>query len=98
MSCTAVTMTTGMSGILFLGPFEQADAVHFGHHQVGQHELKFLATIQQGEGFLTGSGLTTLIVSEGKHGADDLADCVFIVDHQDPFSSHARVEVYRNHT
>ena len=44
-------------GILFLGALEEGDAVHLGHHQVGEDEIEFLARFEQGHGFDAAGGL-----------------------------------------
>ena len=44
-------------GIFFLGLFEQADAVEFGHHQVGEHELELFAGVEDSERFQAGTCL-----------------------------------------
>ena len=69
-------------GKTFLGAFEQADAVEVGHHQVGEHQFEYLAGIEQRESFHAGTGLLPGVAGGGKNGADNLADCLFVVDYE----------------
>ena len=80
-------------GELFLGAFEQADAVEVGHHQIGKHEFELLAGIEQGEGFQAGTGLLPTIAGGGQDGADNLADGFFVVDYKNAVW-HGALSVY----
>ena len=80
-------------GKFFLGAFEQANAIEIGHHQVGKHEFEHLAGIKQGEGLHAGTGLLAGIAGGGKDGADNLADCLFVVDYENAIG-HGAQSVY----
>src|SRR4029077_7783941 len=65
---------------LFLGALEQPDAIEIRHHQIGKHEFKYFAGVEQGEGFHAGTGLFPGVTRSRKNGADNLADGLFIVN------------------
>jgi hypothetical protein len=79
-------------GKAFFGSFQQADAIELGHHQVREHQLELFSGLEQGQSLHPGSGLTAFIVSAGKHGRDNLADRLFVVDDQDAVSWHSALD------
>ena len=74
----------GHFGIAFLGLFEQADAVEFGHHQVGEHELEFFAGVEDSERFQAGTRLFAVISGHREHGGHNFANRLFVIDDQNP--------------
>ena len=51
-------------------------------------EFKLFAGIEHGQGFEAGSGLPGLVVGGGKHGRNNLADWLFVIDNQNAVWRH----------
>jgi hypothetical protein len=83
----------GHVGKFFLGAFEEANAVEVGHHQIGKHELEYFTGIEQGEGFQARAGLLPAIAGGSENSADNLTDCLFVVDYENTIS-HGPQSVY----
>jgi hypothetical protein len=66
----------------FFRAFEQADTVKIGHHQIGEHQFELLARGKQSQSLDPRTRLFPGVSGGGKDGADNLSDCLFVIDYE----------------
>src|SRR5581483_9732735 len=73
--------------VVLTQPFEQLDAVHFRHDHVAQDEIgRGAFNLLLGGAAVVHGGAAVAFGFE--HGRNDLADCLFVINHKDVFQVH----------
>ncbi len=75
-------------GIALFGMLQEGDSIHFGHHEVGEYEVEFVARLKDGKGFDTARSLARLKIRTLEHGRNNLADRLLVIYHQYAIVGH----------